>query len=125
MKNSKVNALQACALILLFGCSKNQINKDVPGVLNEQKQILETSYNWPSYSPGISYDFKSEYPQLQAPTKVLEDCANVVGTTTSDWWCFRWGPNANKLVTASAIKPMLNYFESEFSYFRNVMGWPA
>ncbi len=83
-----------------------------------------TNYTWPSYNPTISYNFNDDYGPLNPPSTVLDDCAGVVGTQTSDWWCFRWGSNANSLVTSAAITPMLERFETDFSYFTDVMGWP-
>jgi chitodextrinase len=81
-------------------------------------------YVWPVYDPTLKYNFKDEYPNLTAPTKVLEDCPQVVGTQSSEWWTFRWGPNANRLVTSAAITPMLQRMNTDFAYFRNILGWP-
>jgi hypothetical protein len=81
-------------------------------------------YTWPAYSPTISYNFKTEFPSLPTPTNVLNDCPQVVGTQSSDWWCFRWGPNKNSLVTTNAITPLLARLNTDFTYFRDQMGWP-
>jgi hypothetical protein len=81
-------------------------------------------YTWPVYSPTISYNFNTEFPSLPTPTNVLNDCPQVVGTQSSDWWCFRWGPNKNSLVTTNAITPLLARLNTDFAYFRNQMGWP-
>ena len=83
-------------------------------------------YTWPAYSPNLNYDFRTDplFQNVSAPTTVLNDCANVVGTVTSGWWCFRYGPNKNPLVTAAAWDPMLAYFNEWFDYYRNEMGWP-
>jgi hypothetical protein len=81
-------------------------------------------YTWPAYSPTISYNFRTEFPSLPAPTNVLNDCPQVVGTQSSNWWCFRWGPNKNSLVTTSAITPLLARLNTDFAYFRDQMGWP-
>lgn len=81
-------------------------------------------YTWPSYSPNISYNFADEFPSLPTPSNVLNDCPQVVGTQSSNWWCFRWGPNKNALVTTNAITPMLARMNTDFQYFRNTMGWP-
>jgi chitodextrinase len=81
-------------------------------------------YTWPSYNPNISYNFKDEYGTIPTPTNVLNDCSGVVGTTSSEWWCFRWGATKNSLVTSAAINPMLSRFNTDFAYFRDVMGWP-
>ncbi|PWV56329.1 T9SS type A sorting domain-containing protein [Chitinophaga sp. S165] len=81
-------------------------------------------YTWPTYSPGISYDFRTEYPSLPQPANVLNDCPQVVGTQSSGWWTFRWGPRKRSLITSAAITPMLARLNTDFSYFRDTMGWP-
>lgn len=81
-------------------------------------------YTWPKYSPTISYNFKDEFPSLPAPTNVLNDCPQVAGTQSSQWWAFRWGPNKNPLVTTAAITPLLARMNTDFTYFREQMGWP-
>jgi hypothetical protein len=81
-------------------------------------------FTWPTYSPTISYNFKDEFPSLQTPTQVLNDCPQVVSTQSSDWWCFRKGPTANSLVTSAAVTPLLARLNTDFAYFRDQMGWP-
>lgn len=81
-------------------------------------------YTWPTYSPNISYNFRDEFPALQTPTQVLNDCPEVVSTQSSQWWCFRKGPSANSLVTSAAVTPMLARLNTDFAYFRDQMGWP-
>ncbi len=81
------------------------------------------AYTWPAYSPTINYNFRNEYPNLQEPVKDLQDCT-VAGSISDGWWTFRWGSNANKLVTEAAVKPMLQRMNTDFAYFRDVMGWP-
>jgi len=81
-------------------------------------------YTWPSYSPTISYNFRDEFPALSTPTNVLNDCPQVVSTQSSNWWCFRKGPNANALVTTAAVTPLLARMNTDFAYFRDQMGWP-
>lgn len=83
-----------------------------------------SAYTWPAYNPTINYNFKTEFPSLPTPTNVLNDCPQVVGTQSSNWWCFRWGPNKNSLVTTNAITPMLARLNTDFAYFRDQMGWP-
>ena len=82
------------------------------------------SYTWPSYTPTLNYNFKQEFPNLAEPTKDLDDCADVVGSQSSGWWTFKWGPKAKKLVTSAAITPLLARLNKDFAYFRDVMGWP-
>jgi hypothetical protein len=81
-------------------------------------------YTWPVYSPNISYNFRDEFPALQTPTQVLNDCPEVVSTQSSQWWCFRKGPSANSLVTSAAVTPLLARMNTDFAYFRDQMGWP-
>lgn len=81
-------------------------------------------YTWPAYSPTIRYNFKDEFPSLPVPTQILNDCPQVVGTTSSQWWAFRWGPNKNSLVTDNAVNPLLARMNTDFAYFRDQMGWP-
>lgn len=82
------------------------------------------AYNWSEYSPTINYNFKDEFPALKMPTKDLDDCSQVVGTQSSEWWTFKWGPNKKSLVTEAAITPLLKRLNSDFAYFRDEMGWP-
>ncbi len=82
------------------------------------------SFNWPTYSPTISYNYKQEFPNLTMPTKDLNDCSNVAGTMSSGWWTFKWGPKASKKVTTAAITQMLNKVNTDFAYIRDTMGWP-
>lgn len=117
-----ITIVSAILCLSLGGCKKLGMNEAPATVAN--LTAVGDPLSWPVYSPGISYDFSSEYPALEPPTQVLNDCSNVAGTLTGDWWCFRWGPNANSLVTEAAIRPMLDYFDSEFTYFRETMGWP-
>lgn len=81
-------------------------------------------YIWPAYNPGISYNFRDEFPALQEPVLELDDCPGVTGHISSGWWTFRWGPSANPLVTPAAVNPMLERMNRDFAYFRDVMGWP-
>lgn len=87
-------------------------------------QDIAARYSWSTYNPVISYDFRDEFPGLSEPTQDLNDCPGVVGTQSSGWWTFKWGANANPLVTTASITPMLQRMNDEFAYFRDVMGWP-
>ncbi|SFF00872.1 Por secretion system C-terminal sorting domain-containing protein [Chitinophaga sp. CF118] len=82
------------------------------------------AYVWPAYSPTIKYNFRDEFPSLPAPSSALNDCPQVAGTQSSQWWAFRWGPNKNSLVTTAAITPLLARMNTDFAYFRDQMGWP-
>lgn len=82
------------------------------------------SYTWPKYSPTLDYNFKDEFPALSMPTRDLDDCPQVIGTQSSGWWTFKWGPKKKSVVTEKSITPMLERFNKDFAYFRDTMGWP-
>jgi len=86
----------------------------------------DAPYTWPAYDPDLNYHFATEYPDLPAPTNVLDDCAGVTTTITlpGNWFCFRFGPDKHPLVTSNAWIPMLRRLHEEFVYYREVMGWP-
>lgn len=88
------------------------------------KESAALSYNWSSYVPTLDYNFRDEFPELEMPTKDLDDCAQVVGTQSSEWWTFKWGPNKRSVITEDAITPMLKRLNKDFAYFRDEMGWP-
>ncbi len=81
-------------------------------------------YFWPEYSPTLNYNFRDEYPNITQPKQDLNDCPEVIGSQSLAWWTFRWGPNANSLVSSAAITPMLERMNKDFAYFRDSMGWP-
>jgi hypothetical protein len=84
------------------------------------------AYTWPSYVPNLDYNFTNEYSKLSPPSNVLNDVTGVAGTATlaSNWFCFRYGSNMNALVSSNAWVPMLQRLNTDFAYFRDVMGWP-
>ena len=86
----------------------------------------DAPYSWPAYNPNLDYNFTNEYSALSAPTNLLNDCWGVTTTITlpSNWFCFRFGTNKHSLVTSNAWIPMLRRLDSEFAYFKDVMGWP-
>jgi len=96
----------------------------VTGTSNTPPPTGGAPYTWPAYSPTIKYNFKDEFPSLPVPSQILNDCPQVVGTTSSQWWAFRWGPNKNSLVTDNAVNPLLARMNTDFAYFRDQMGWP-
>ncbi len=71
-------------------------------------------YTWPAYQPNLNYHFAKERPEFTPPAKVLNDVTGVAGTVTSGWWCFRYGGNANALVTEAAWTPMLKRMNEEW-----------
>ncbi len=83
------------------------------------------SYKWPAYSPTLNYDFRWEYPQLQAPTKGrLPENMNVARERHGEWWSVAVGPNANKAITDTSLVLLVKKMDEDFAYFRNVFGWP-
>ncbi len=136
-KSVKVIGFSAMAFIVLatlIGLAATAQKETSENTTTVQSTVLEdakasvnlpdNSYTWPPYSPDLNYNFRDEYPNLKAPTKVLDDTTGVAGTVTSGWWCFRYGTNKNDLVTAAAWKPMLERYNKDFAYIRDVMGWP-
>jgi len=84
------------------------------------------AYTWPSYNPNLDYNFTNEYAAVNPPTNILNDCSGVTTTITmpSNWFCFRFGAGKHSLVTSNAWIPMLQRLNTDFAYFREVMGWP-
>lgn len=86
--------------------------------------------SWPAYNPTISYDFKKDYPNFPAPTKNLEsdypgyDGCDVAWTKDYEDWTFVGGPNANSLVTDTAVTLLLKRLHEDFTILRDSMGWP-
>ncbi len=98
---------------------------DVSNVVQFKSESKNEAYSWPDYpSELVTYNFESEYPDFETPTKILDDCPEVVGEISSDWWVFRWGPERNPEVTDNAINNMLEYYETWFGVYRDQMGWP-
>ncbi len=95
-------------------------------MVNVVAEAAGTPYAWPAYTPNLDYNFTNEFPGLAAPTKVLNDCSGVTTTITmpSNWFCFRFGASKNSLVTSNAWIPLLNRLNTDFAYFRDIMGWP-
>lgn len=79
---------------------------------------------WPSYNPTLNYNFKDEFPALAMPTKDNVDATNVVGTISSGWWTFKWGPKAKSLIDSACVMPLLARLNKDFAYFRDTLGWP-
>jgi hypothetical protein len=87
---------------------------------------LGKPYVWPKYNPDLNYNFTNEFAAIPTPTNVLNDCSGVTTTITlsNNWFCFRFGAGKHSLVTSNAWIPMLQKLDSDFRYFRDVMGWP-
>ena len=94
-------------------------------------------YDWEAHTVRFGYDFRTEYPELPEPQKVhtfYKRTANG-GTAPANmyvgkWWSAFWGDNLNPEVGKDsatiygAAKRMVDYFDQEFAYLRNKMGWP-
>ncbi len=96
---------------------------------------------WPTYSQ-LSYDFHTEYPSLTMPKKIHNfkkkngKTANYYVSEYSEenpyggWWSAFWGDNLNKEVGTDsatvygAAKNMVDKYDYDFYYMREVMGWP-
>jgi hypothetical protein len=89
-----------------------------------QTEKAGTQYLWKDHTPHFSYNFKSEYPNLQEPQNVLNDASGVAGRKSDRWWTCVWGKNRRSLVTDTAIVLMLKRFNKDFAYIRDEMGWP-
>ena len=81
-------------------------------------------YKWPAYSPTLSYDYRSEYPALDPPTRMLPENNNIKGYKADGWWAVAWGPTTNPYVTETAKQGLLDKMNEDFAFFRDVMGWP-
>ena len=82
-------------------------------------------YQWPSYSPTLDYDFRTEYPSLPAPSKgPLPEDVGVAKRVNGEWWSVAVGPKANPLITEESMRRLANKMDEDFAYFRNEMGWP-
>ncbi|MBR1932255.1 MAG: T9SS type A sorting domain-containing protein [Prevotella sp.] len=82
------------------------------------------SYVWPEYHPTLFYDYRSEYPALDPPTKMLPEGNNMKGYMADGWWAVAWGPKTNPHVTETAKKGLLQKMNEDFAFFRDQMGWP-
>lgn len=82
-------------------------------------------YQWPAYSPTLSYDYRNEYPALNPPTRMLPENNNQASRWEADgWWAVAWGPNLNAHVTKTARENLLKKMNEDFAFFRDEMGWP-
>ena len=84
----------------------------------------EVGYVWPGYSPKLNYNFRQEFPALKAPTRLLPENVNMKGYKADGWWAVRYGPKKRSLVTDTAMVLLLKKMNTDFAYFRDVMGWP-
>ena len=82
------------------------------------------SYTWPTYTPTLFYDYRSEYPKLDPPTKMLPEGNNMQGYKADKWWAVAWGSKTNPYVTETAKDGLLAKMNEDFAFFRDEMGWP-
>lgn len=83
-------------------------------------------YKFPDYPDVMKYDFRQDYPDgYPAPTQMLPENVGAQKIVHHDggWWAFGYGKNRNEYVTDAAIDSLLNYFEWNFKFFRDEMGW--
>jgi hypothetical protein len=94
-------------------------------------------YDWTQNTAHFSYDFRTEYPNLEEPQKVHTFYKRTAdgGTAPANcyagkWWSIFWGDNLNPEVGTdsatvyAAAKHMVEVFDENFAYLRNRMGWP-
>lgn len=88
-------------------------------------QLNAGFFTWPTYNPNIAYDYVDEFGILAPPTEPLPDgVTGVAGIYTNKWWSFVYGTNRNALVTSNAWIPMVERFNTDFSYIADVLRWP-
>lgn len=92
-------------------------------IFGYERVVAGELYEWPEYSSKLSYNYRNDYPNgVEPPTKLLTEKGQV-GYKTYGWWAFVWGDKRNKYVTDEAIDNLLRHMDTEFAYFRNVLGW--
>ena len=88
-------------------------------------------YKWPTHT--LAYDFKTEYPNLDKPTKIHSINKKTGGKAycySGDWWCVYWGDNLNSecgtdsATVKAAAKNLVEKYEEDFAYIRDSIGWP-
>ena len=125
MPANLATAVPLVVLMLIVAGSLISFAQNRAGAAADQGQsAVGEPYTWPAYGAALNYNFTKDHPEFPAPTKVLDDVTGVAGTVISGWWCFRYGSNANAVVTEAAWTPMLERMNKESAYFRDVMGWP-
>lgn len=90
-------------------------------------------FDWRKNTPELSYNFRDEYPTLETPQKVhIFDQWNGkrANMYVGEWWTAYWGDDLNaecgtdSATVYGAAKNMVDFFDSEYHYIRDVMGWP-
>ncbi len=87
-------------------------------------------YDWAANTPKFSYNFRDEYPDLEAPTKThtfKKKDGTLSNQVVGEWWSAHWGDNLNAEVGGdeyNAFTNMVKKFDEDFAYIRDNMGWP-
>lgn len=96
-------------------------------VQTEQGQF----YNWKDHTTVFSYNYTDEFPDgFPQPAKshnILKQDGTAANRIDGDWWCAYWGDNLNSEVDGNnkhAFTNMVEKFDTDFAYIRDVMGWP-
>lgn len=97
-----------------------------------QNEETGTFHTW--NAPQLSYDFRSEYPTLDAPKKlhkVTKKSNGKMGNCyAGKWWAVYWGDDLNSecgtdsATINGAAKRMIEQYEYDFGFMRDSIGWP-
>ena len=92
--------------------------------------------SWEGMIPTFSYNFKDEYGEIPAPTKILGEVGETdrfgkpVNRVSGEWWTTCWGSDLNsecgtdEATVYEAARNMIEKYDKDFAYIRDVMGWP-
>lgn len=113
------------------------VDQEGKGILKDYNYYVDVQSHagefmeWPRFK--LSYDFHTEYPNLQRPVK-LHTFTKKDGTPANhyegEWWSAFWGDNLNAEVGTdsatiyTAAKNMVDKYDYDFRYIRDYMGWP-
>lgn len=100
--------------------------------IDVQTEELGTYWNWAGEVPALRYNFRSEYPTLEMPSKVhtfKKKNGTPANQYAGEWWSIFWGDNCNpacgdKDNQMDAAQNMVKKFDEDFAYIRNNLGWP-
>lgn len=88
-------------------------------------------YDWSEHTARFSYNYIDEFPDgFPQPTKshnIKKQDGTAANRVDGDWWCAYWGDNLNSEVDGNnknAFTNMVEKFDTDFAYIRDVMGWP-
>ena len=76
LKSIMKGAFLCTMTAMIFGCASTATT-----IMARQDGVGD-AHVWPAYDPDIDYQFNEEAPKVQPPTKILDDCENVVETIT-------------------------------------------